>query len=390
MIEETIVAAPSSEEIPVLEGKEQTPFTDPLKKSFMRKQIMMIVVPIFIIVLGVLGYFSYQTLVKTKEESVSVTQTESVPLNLALASPLENSVITDSEITIRGTTLPNTPVLIYTENADNSVESDGKGNFEGKINLSEGINTLTVTAFGGNGEEKTLAYNLVYDNQVKGVKNPPGQTNKDEGGKKAVVGTVESTTTNSVITEKNKKTTEVEVNKNTKIINQNKKEVKLNSLKKSDFAAIITDDETATSSRQLKKALKIYVRDATASAQAQPKRKAISGVIQSISGNLITLTHQIQTDRIYQLYTSTSTAVKIKDLPSATIADLKAGLRIAAVGDLNEEGQLVAKRIHVIPGKATGVFNKYPTPTATPSGNITVTPTLISSPTPTIETSLNP
>lgn len=411
--------AVADSEKPKTEPQTSNPLPEPVtannlpSQSSPKTRILFLIIPLLIIALGAAGLVFYQMFLKTPSKDKVAQKTEEVlPLTLTVTSPSDNSVITESLLTIKGVTTPNTTVLLYTEENDNSVESDENGNFTSQINLVDGINTLTVTAFSANGEEKTIAYNLVYDNQVQGIKDPPGQVKSNSSSGQAVVGNVEETTPNLKVTGKDKKTMEIQVDKNTKIINQNKKEVKLNSLKKSDLTAIISDNETATNSKQLKKALKIYVRDATTSAQIQSKRKAISGVIQSVSGNLITLTHQIQTDRVYQLYVSSTTIVKIKDLPTATIADLKAGQRIAAVGDLNEENQLTAKRIHVIPGKATGVFNKYPTsaptatppsgtlittPTATPSGSLTPTivPTVTTTPTPalptlTIETPPNP
>ena len=79
-------------------------------------------------------------------------------------------------------------------------------------------------------------------------------------------------------------------------------------------------------------------------------------------------------------------------IEGATLADLSLGLRIAAVGDLNEEGLLVAKRIHVIPGKATGIFEKQPftAPEATGTATPSATPTATGSATTPIPTEITP
>lgn len=309
------------------------------------------------------------------------------PLVLSLQSPAEETVVLDEQVTVKGKTLPNTPVVFYTETDQNSTESDATGQFEGKIVLAAGINTLTVSAFGQNGEEKTVALDLVYDDQVKGVKTksdePPGQSKKEEKGQKATIGGVQQVTTSSVVVEekKLKKKTEAIVDQNTQIVGQEKKTLKLNAIKPKDLVAIIsTESAVATPPGFLKKALKIFVKPATPSAQL--KRRAVYGVITGISGQIITLAHPTQRERVYSLLANEQTVIKIKGVVDATFADLAVGQRIAAVGDLNESGVLVAKRIHIIPGKATGIFERYPV--ATPTAILTITPTTTPSASPTL------
>lgn len=308
---------------------------------------------------------------------------------------MNDSVVDGDQVVVKGKTLPNTAVVFYTDNDQNSVESDTNGQFEGTIALSSGINSLIVTAYAENGEEKSTTLDLVYDDQVKGTKtaadHPPGQAKKEEeAGQKATIGNVEQVTTNAVILEekKLKKKTEVVVDKNTKVVGQEKKTLKLHSIKPKDLVAIIsTESATATGGGLLKKAIKIFVRQQTATPSAQLKRHAVYGVITNINNNQITLAHPVHRERIYNLLISAQTVIKIKGITTATLADLQIGQRIAAVGDLNENGVLVAKRIHVIPGKATGLFEKYPlaTPSATitPTSTPSATPTLIATPSPT-------
>lgn len=314
------------------------------------------------------------------------TQPILAPLTLTLESPVDEQLFIGEELLVKGKTLPNIPVVVFTDTDTNSTESDEKGSFETTIVLAGGINSLTVSAFADNGEEKSLALNLVYDDQVKGAKTPPGQEKKVENtspAKKAEIGNVESVSPNSLTIQKgnNKGKYKTTIDKDTKIVGQDKKTVKLNSLKPADLAAIVASESgEATKGGQLKKALKIFIKEATSSAQA--KRRAVQGVISAISGNTITLTHQIQTERVYTLLVDSQTVIKIKGTESATLVDLKIGQRIAAVGDLQANGNLLAKRIHVIPGKATGVFKKYPT--ISPGITLTVTPTATASVTPTV------
>lgn len=206
----------------------------------------------------------------------------------------------------------------------------------------------------------------------------PGQTKKS----KAVVGTVDTVSSNSVtVSEKagNKKT-EVMIDKTTKVLGQAKKEMKIGAIKLKDIIAYIsTDSATATAGGKLK-VKKIFVKDASSSAQL--KRRAVQGVITAINGNVLTLAHQIQRDRIYKVVVTGDTSIKMKSTTatasaglatsSATLASLAVGQRIVAVGDLNPDGGIIAKKIHVIPGKATGIFNRLPV--ATPSASLVASP----------------
>lgn len=133
------------------------------------------------------------------------------------------------------------------------------------------------------------------------------------------------------------------------------------------------------------KTQKILVREAAATESAKFKRRAVMGVISALNGNTITLTHQIQRDRTFTVFFDSNTVFKSKSV-ATTSASLAVGQRIVAVGSLKDAG-ILAKLIHIIPGRATGVFNRptvIPTlaPTASPSATPTLSPTL--TPTPTI------
>jgi hypothetical protein len=115
---------------------------------------------------------------------------------------------------------------------------------------------------------------------------------------------------------------------------------------------------------------------------------------------MVTIAHQIRRDKIYTVYYSADTVIKIKGMENATGADLAVGQRIAAVGEPADEGTVLAKRIHVIPGRATGVFTRYPvatdggtvdiTPTSTATGSATPTPIVSPNPSATPEPTIEP
>ena len=211
----------------------------------------------------------------------------------------------------------------------------------------------------------------------------PGQnkTEKKITTQKVTIGSLDSVTENSVVVEnkKNKQKTEALIDKATKVIGANNKPVKLGTLKLKDLIAVISSDSAAATSGAKLKVKKIFVKEASGS--AQQKRRAVMGVITNISGTTLTLAPQIQRERTYTVVVNEQTIIHQKSTEasgSATLASLRVGMRIAAVGDLNETGGIIAKRIHIIPGKATGVFNKNPL--ATPSASLIASPSGSASP----------
>ncbi|MFH0864087.1 MAG: hypothetical protein V1858_03300 [Candidatus Gottesmanbacteria bacterium] len=365
----------------------------------------------FVVVLAV---FIISSLIFVMTQRSSPSQlpeviTESVktplPMILTLDSPSDSLIVTGDQLLVKGQTLPGATVVFYTDDDQNSTEADTQGKFEGNLKLSNsGINNLNVTAYAENGEEKSLAVDLVYDNQVLGVKDSKDKSAANQqnskqsfsSNKKAIIGDVETVASDSVTIKEGKlgKTAKTSVDKNTKIVNHEKKTLNLEGVKIKDRAAIITDDESATVPGKIKKALKIFVKESTTSGQLNvSKRQAVQGIIKSITGNEITLTHQIQRDRQYTISVNELTIIKIKGISnttksattSATLANLKVGDRIVVVGDRNEIGTLVAKMIHVIPGKATGIYNKYPfgSPNASASASPLVSPSASASASPT-------
>ena len=299
-------------------------------------------------------------------------------LTLSLTSPTTDTVAEGKMLKVMGATLPQTPVVIFTETSEETYESDTTGKFEGEIELAEGVNVLTVTAMGENGEEKTLTYDVVYDSQVLGVKT---EGTKTEDNKKVIKGEMEEISKN------------VKIDKLTKYADEKNKPMKSTQVKPKDKAIIVAEDETATSGAKLKKALKVFVRTATESASVAPKRKAVQGLVSSIEGQIITLVHQTQRDRQTKVTAGDTTVIKIKGVTEATFAQIQVGNRIIAVGDNDDSGGIIAKKIYVIPGKATGLFVKQPaptqisTPSATPVAILTptATPTATLAPSPTEE-----
>lgn len=215
-----------------------------------------------------------------------------------------------------------------------------------------------------------------YVGSVLGVRSENANFGNGDN-RRMTVGEVEKINGNkiSVGDKKENKTKEVTLEGKTQILNQNNKTINLREIKPKDKVAIITSEETeATNAAGLTNRFKVYVKQQNQARET--KRRAVHGIITTISGNSMVLAHQTQRDRTSSILVTPDTEIKIKGIAAGTLSDLVQGQRIAAVGDLNSEGVLEAMRIHVIPGLATGIFNNkpltsetilFPSPTATGS-----------------------
>lgn len=82
-----------------------------------------------------------------EENNSKTTPTPSKKLDnqINIVIPQNNSVVTESSITIKGTSKPNSNIAIISESDDLIILSDNNGNFSSDINLISGENTITVT-----------------------------------------------------------------------------------------------------------------------------------------------------------------------------------------------------------------------------------------------------
>ena len=147
------------------------------------------------------------------------------------------------------------------------------------------------------------------------------------------------------------------------------------------------NSESSGLDRTIGKLTKVKV--SVASSSAQLKRHAVSGIITELGDGVLTLVHQIHRDRVYTIIVDDLTVIAMKGEEAATFANLAVGQRVAVVGEPTDNG-LHAKRVHVIPGKAIGIFEKQPL--GTPSGTLTATPSVTDAITssPTLEPTATP
>ena len=216
--------------------------------------------------------------------------------------------------------------------------------------------------------------------QVLGKDDAPGQQKKTED---VNVGQIENVQPGRVEVKSQGKKFDVFTNESTVILEKpNGKPLSVGQLKKNDQIAIFaTPSANATKSARL-----LLIRSATGSATTSAglaaKRRAVYGLIREINGTVLTISHPIKDNPKYQVEVIDLTQIKIKGIAAPTLGDLKVGDRVSAVG-IWDGDILVAKIVHVIPGKATGLFNKVGTPSATVTATPSATPTATASATPT-------
>lgn len=312
-------------------------------------------------------------------------------ITLNLDSPQDTSLVENKLLTVSGSTLPDTTVVFYTGTRDGSAQSDANGNFSGEIELDNGVNSLIITALAADGREKTVTADVVFDSQVLGVST--GKSKFSQSADRVAVGQLDSATAGGIqIKQAPGQTLKYfKIDKSTKYVDENNKPLKVNiNQLKSGVLVLTSAEDTATRAGDLKKAVKIFVRSATDSAQLllQSKRRAVQGVVSAIDGKTITLTHQTQRDRTFTVITDSTTVFKVMGITDATISQIQPGERIVAIGSTDSDGVIIAKRIHIIPGKATGIFEHQLL--ATPSATITVTPPATPSAVPSVTPSATP
>lgn len=139
--------------------------TVPVKKNY----IPLIAVGAMLVILLISGLVFLSLKPKpevTQPVIIPQVKTESKPLTLQLTSPGEGDLAVNDEILVKGTTLPNSTVVIYTETDQTSVQSSTSGDFESTVKLTSGINSVNVSAFADDGQEKSMSINVVYDAQT--------------------------------------------------------------------------------------------------------------------------------------------------------------------------------------------------------------------------------
>lgn len=348
------------------------------------------------------GYFLYNSLNKQTtpvvQETITVTPQ---PFYLTIDSPKDNVTLVNGELLIAGKTLPKTVVIVYTDTDETSLESDSEGNFETTIIVGEAGGLVRVTAYAESGEEMTKTFNTSENGEVDVLGKSDKKVDNGKNEEKVAVAKEDKKSLENKMV-KVELTRETKQEKIREFLQDDIAQKKLEKIGTRNIKNILSSESTESALLDPKlKLKKLAVLES--SSEAPMKRHAVSGVITSVAEGVIIVSHQIQRDRTYAVYYNASTIIANKNSESSASAGLAVGMRVAAVGESLDDG-ILAKRIHVIPGKATGVFEKQPvatdegdnvltpspeasgSPTLTPAVTdaITPTPTEVITPTPTI------
>lgn len=88
-------------------------------------------------------------------------------LTLTITEPEDEAVVGEANVTVLGLASPQATIAIASEKGETIVTSDNKGNFSGVVELSEGTNVITVTAFDSEGETIEKQITVVYSTEVR-------------------------------------------------------------------------------------------------------------------------------------------------------------------------------------------------------------------------------
>lgn len=117
----------------------------------MRKEILIaIFVGLSMGLIITFGVYRVRTSLTDRPETDFVTtQTElsdatATPTVLALHSPEDGLIQTEQELTVTGTTIADSNIVLFVNNEDYISHSDESGNFSFRVTLSEGVNIIRV------------------------------------------------------------------------------------------------------------------------------------------------------------------------------------------------------------------------------------------------------
>lgn len=141
----------------------------------MRKEVILAVI-IGVILGGVILYGinmanNAATPAQTDSQSTNTDASESTdnPKELDSTSfiyPQDHAVITESKITLKGVTKPNSNIAIITESDDIITTSDSEGNYSSPINLISGENTISVTIVDSTLSTSSASITVIYTQSI--------------------------------------------------------------------------------------------------------------------------------------------------------------------------------------------------------------------------------
>ncbi|HBL52149.1 MAG: hypothetical protein A3D24_01125 [Candidatus Blackburnbacteria bacterium RIFCSPHIGHO2_02_FULL_39_13] len=86
--------------------------------------------------------------------------------DLVITQPEDNTVTNSDKVTIKGSAIPKSTVVIVSNSDEAIVEADQYGSFEQEIALDGGPNEINVTSYDDQGNESAQELTVVYSTEV--------------------------------------------------------------------------------------------------------------------------------------------------------------------------------------------------------------------------------
>ncbi|HEX9817673.1 MAG TPA: hypothetical protein VGA89_02160 [Patescibacteria group bacterium] len=104
---------------------------------------------------------------RSNEPQLAITnQTDDSTGELVLNSPLDESVQEENTISVSGTTIVNSFVIVFVGNEETITHSDDSGNFSVEVELEEGANIITVVVIDEDGRSLSTERTLVVTDET--------------------------------------------------------------------------------------------------------------------------------------------------------------------------------------------------------------------------------
>ena len=98
----------------------------------------------------------------TSIPTTTISETPKQPSQISISSPENDALISTDQTTIKGTTSPNSLIIITTASQTFSDKSDTKGNFSVSIKLDSGINFIKISAIDQTNNQFDTTINVTY------------------------------------------------------------------------------------------------------------------------------------------------------------------------------------------------------------------------------------
>ncbi len=122
------------------------------------------------IIVAVVIFYLYQSATQIKptqiEKIVIATPTPAqAEVPLTLTSPVDQSVVTNRSVDVRGQTAPGAKIVVLTQSREIGAVAASDGSFSTSITIDDGENVVEVDVVASNGQTASVKKTVTYSNQ---------------------------------------------------------------------------------------------------------------------------------------------------------------------------------------------------------------------------------